>query len=167
VTPIAAERCADDRPDLLVLGIEDGDTLWVSAEDGTCEAIRLLGVKAPEIPHDALSDCQNTWAGEASTEPVDCWGPESFTWMKTNLTGATVRLEFDKECQDQYGRTLAYVWRTDADGNEFFVNEEIIRDGQAPVYEDFDDIRWAEVFYAFEAEAQAAGRGFWAQCADQ
>ena len=94
-------------------------------------------------------------------------------------------MSFDQECSDKYGRTLAYIFYTDegasfdlstcGEGNCTFpsdssasvvalVNDIIIRLGYARVYEEFDNIRLAELLYAAEAAAQGGNRGVWAEC---
>lgn len=146
---VAGVHCAPDR-EVEIACVLDGDTFQV----GTCggESIRLLGVAAPEIAHN-------------DSEIDECWGPESAAWLTDRLpVGTTVRLEFDAECADTYERTLAYAWIVEDDGEEVLLNEEIIRAGQARVYEDFDDIRLASRLYAAQADAVATNEGLWAVC---
>jgi micrococcal nuclease len=145
---VAGEHCAPDREEEVAC-VLDGDTF----ELGTCggESVRLLGINAPEIAH-------------SDSEEPECWGPESAAWVTSLLAGAQVRLEFDATCSDTYGRTLAYVWYTDSDGEEQLANTEIVRLGHARVFEDFDDIRLAERLYAAQADALSAGNGLWGAC---
>ncbi|MDP2304534.1 MAG: thermonuclease family protein [Pseudomonadota bacterium] len=145
---IAGDHCAPDR-DATVGCTRDGDTIELEACGG--EALRLLGIDSPEIAHD-------------STEVDQCFGPEAAAWMEDRLLGVDVRLEFDATCADTYGRTLAYVWALEADGTETLVNEEIVREGYARVFEDFDDIRLADRLYAAQADAQSVNAGLWATC---
>ena len=49
------------------------------------------------------------------------------------LEGKRVRLEYDQERQDRYGRTLAYVYLPDGT----FANAEIIRRGYGHAYTRF------------------------------
>ena len=42
--------------------------------------------------------------------PVQPFGKEASNYSKKTLTNQDVYLEYDKEKQDRYGRTLAYVW---------------------------------------------------------
>src|SRR6516162_3164325 len=84
----------------------DGDTLLL--EDHT--RIRLLGVDTPET--------------KRPDTPVEPWGPEAHEFTRSHVEGRTVRLDFDKERYDKYGRVLAYVYLGD-----WFLNEELIRAG--------------------------------------
>jgi len=158
---LAGERCAPDREDRVVC-TRDGDTFVLegvaAGEDADCttgEAVRMLGVDADEIAHP-----------EQGTE-AECWGDAAAAWLAGWLReGTTVRLEFDAECTDAYDRTLAYVWLPEAGpgGEDLMLNEQIIREGQAVVYEDFDNIRWAEPLYSAEAAAENSGLGLWGVC---
>ncbi|MDP2315986.1 MAG: thermonuclease family protein [Pseudomonadota bacterium] len=148
VAIVAGDHCASDR-EANVACARDGDTLELEACGG--EAVRLLGINAPEIAH-------------SSAEVDECFGLEAATWMADRLVGVDVRLEFDATCTDIYDRTLAYVWVVEDDGTETLINEEILKAGYARVYEDFDDIRLADRLYAAEADAQAINAGLWQVC---
>lgn len=140
--------------------------------DSQIITVRMLGVDAPEIAHD-------------STEVADCYGDESANSTRDKLEGRQVVLSFDQTCTDVYGRTLAYLFYTDEPGTydlsacaegdcEFpsdtsasvvaLVNDIVIRLGYARVYEDFDNIRLAELLYDAEAAAKSGNRGLWAEC---
>ncbi|MEX0585134.1 MAG: thermonuclease family protein, partial [Pirellulales bacterium] len=107
--------------------------------------VRLLGVDAPESVH--------------PQRPVEPGGPEASELAKKLVAegGDQVRLQFDKERLDRYGRTLAYVWIQDK-----MLNEELIRAGVARAELRF---RYAEPmkrrFRAAQEEARQARRGLW------
>jgi len=113
----------------LVQRVIDGDTLAVEGV-GT---IRLIGVDAPEA------------------------NQESTAFLRTMTSGKVVRLEYDRDRTDRYGRTLAYLYVPDGR----FVNAEIVKQGYAAAYTAFP-FRFMEEFRAFEREARAAKRGLWA-----
>lgn len=170
LVPIIAptQVCAPAREESVACTL-DGDTFQVAECGG--ESVRLLGVSAPEIAH--------------APEPAECWGDEAADWASQRLDGRTVRLEFDAECTDIYGRTLAWVWiegdeldpiydelvelgglglREDG-GFDVLFNEFIIRAGQADVYDEaFEDVRYFERMEAAAAEAEAEGLGLWSAC---
>ena len=94
-----------------VVRIVDGDTLVVSINNGD-HTIRLLNVDTPET--------------KDPNQPVECLGPQATDYLAGILPpGTAVRLEFDKERHDQYGRTLAGVFAPDGS----LVNAEIAREG--------------------------------------
>lgn len=120
--------------------VVDGDTLLL---DGG-ERIRLLGVDTPETVH--------------PERPVERFGREASKFTRRLAEGRSVRLEFDQERTDRYGRTLAYVYLEDGT----FLNAEIIRQGYGFAYTRFP-FRYLEEFRALEREARDARRGLWAE----
>lgn len=94
-----------------VLRVIDGDTIIVDKE-GQSTRVRLIGVDTPETVK------PNT--------PVQPYGKEASNFTKRHLTNQKVRLEYDREEKDRYGRTLAYVWL----GDELY-NEKIVKEGLA------------------------------------
>lgn len=127
-------------PGQLVERVVDGDTIIV--ED--VGRVRLIGVDTPETVH--------------PNRPVEFFGKEASAFTKRLLEGKQVRLEYDQERQDRYGRTLAYVYL--ADGT--FVNAEIIRRGYGHAYTRFP-FRHMEAFRQFEREARDNRRGLWGE----
>ena len=150
VVPILnGDNCAPTR-EVTVARTLDGDTF----ETTEGESIRLLGINAPEIAH--------------PDQDVECWGPESGDWLAAQLTDQTVKLGFDAECTDLYGRTLAYVWTlgtyTGDTSDDVLINEQSVREGESRVYEDFDDIKLADILYEAQAVAQRESSGLWGVC---
>ncbi len=74
------------------------------------------------------------------------------------VQGKRVRLEYDWERRDKYGRTLAYFYLEDGT----FLNSEIIRQGYGFAYTRFP-FKYLEEFRKLEQEAREAGRGLWAK----
>ena len=118
--------------------VVDGDTIVVQGVG----RVRLIGVDTPETVH----------PGRA----VEFFGREASAFTKRLLEGRRVRLEYDRERTDRYGRTLAYVHL--ADGT--FANAEIVRQGYGHAYTRFP-FRHLDRFRQLEREARAAGRGLW------
>ena len=123
-----------------VARVIDGDTIKL-AEGG--ERLRLIGADAPET-------VKPNW-------PVEPWGPEASQFTKRFLAGGKVRLQFDGQRRDKYGRMLAYVWVADR-----MLNEELILAGLAraePQYHYSQEMK--SRFLRDEEEARAARRGIW------
>src|SRR5437667_7574047 len=78
-----------------VVHVVDGDTIVAAFADGHRETVRVLGVDTPETVD--------------PRKPVQCFGPQASAYSKAHLGGRSVRLEFDVERRDRYGRLLAYV----------------------------------------------------------
>lgn len=118
--------------------VVDGDTIIVEGVG----RVRLIGVDTPETV--------------SPGRPVERFGREASAFAKRLLEGRRVRLEYDRERTDRYGRTLAYVHL--ADGT--FANAEIIRRGYGHAYTRFP-FRHLDRFRRLEREARAAERGLW------
>lgn len=128
-----------------VVDVSDGDTISVRLPGGREESIRYIGVDTPETVH--------------PTEPVGCYGPKASHFNEELVAGRQVRLRFDRERRDYYGRLLAYVYR-----GGVFVNAELVRRGfaRAVYYSPNGAFR-----YRFESLQQGAarkGRGLWGAC---
>jgi len=70
-----------------------------------------------------------------------------------------VRLVFDRERRDVYGRLLAYVY-----AGSRFVNAALVRQGYARTLEIAPNTRHAELFGRLATRAARAGRGLWESC---
>jgi len=129
---------------LLVTKVVDGDTFW--ADDGTTKGlkIRLIGVDAPES--------RNTFK-----KKVGYFGKEAKTYLTNLLNGKRVRLEYDLNRTDQYGRTLAYVYLQDGT----FVNAELVKNGFAMVMTVPPNVKFSDEFVKLQQEARENKRGLW------
>jgi micrococcal nuclease len=128
-----------------VLRVVDGDTIEVSLE-GTEEDVRYIGVDTPE--------------SVAPGEPVECFGHRASDLNADLVDGRTVRLAFDRELRDDYGRLLAYVHV-----GGVFVNAELVERGYARTLEIPPNTARAPLLARLEREAGEAGRGLWNACA--
>lgn len=130
--------------DVLVTRVVDGDTAEMLIEGGEVD-VRFIGIDTPETV--------------APGQPVECYGQEASAYTESRLEGRTVRLEYDVERTDRYGRTLAYVWI----GDELF-NETLVAEGYALVTTYPPNVAYVDRFVAAQREAREAGRGLWGAC---
>ncbi len=72
--------------------------------------------------------------------------------------GSTVRLEYDVDRTDRYGRTLAYLFTPAGT----FVNEVMVRQGFAVPLVYAPNVRYVERIRAAASAARAARAGLWA-----
>ena len=133
--PSRAARC---------VRVIDGDTILL--ERG--ERVRLIGVDTPEIAHPHRPE----------KEIGEKFGKEASAFTKRLAEGKPVRLEFGREREDAYGRTLAYVYLEDGT----LLNAELIRQGFGAAYTRYP-FRFEEDFILLEREARQNGRGMWAR----
>jgi len=129
----------DGGGEYTVADVIDGDTVALNGSD---THIRYLEIDAPEVLH--------------SDSPGDPLAEEAKSLNERLVSGKKIRLEFDREKYDPYGRELAYVF---ADG--VFVNEEIVREGLARAFIIKPNDRYADRILSAEEEAKRERRGIW------
>jgi len=141
---LAHERFSLSRQDtqdniVTVLSVSDGDTV-MAILDKRKEKVRLIGIDAPEL----------------GQKP---WGAEAKQHLETLLasSGWKVRLEFDIERRDKYGRILAYLRTTD----DKFINLLMVRDGYAMLFTIPPNVRYASEFRTAQREARGKRTGIW------
>jgi micrococcal nuclease len=120
--------------------VVDGDTLVLAGG----EKVRLIGVDTPESVH--------------PTKPVQRFAKKASAFTRELVEGELIRLTYDWEPTDRYGRTLAYA--TLRDGR--VLNEVLIRRGYARAYTRFRFAHSAR-YRALEQDARAASVGLWAR----
>ena len=79
------------------------------------------------------------------------------------VEGKRVKLVFDVQKHDRYGRLLAYVYLEDGT----FVNSRIIEEGYAQVMTIAPNVKYAQTFLKLEREARQKGDGLWKRAADK
>ena len=124
--------------------VVDGDTVEVRL-GGSEEDVRYIGVDTPETVKPG--------------EPVQCFGKRASGFNHRLVEGERVRLVFDEERRDVYGRLLAYVYLGDR-----FVNADLVRLGLARTLTIPPNDRFAGRFKRLEIAAARAGRGLWGAC---
>src|SRR4051812_34179085 len=129
-----------------VTRVVDGDTIHVSL-GGEDETVRYIGVDTPESVKPGT--------------PVQCFAKAASAANERLIAGRRVRLDFDAERRDRYGRLLAYVYRAD-DGA--FVNARLVQDGYARTLTIQPNVRFAERFAALARVAREHERGLWRAC---
>jgi len=138
----APEPASGQAIEAPVLRVVDGDTIRVRYE-GESQRVRYIGMNTPEVNHP-----------ERGAEP---YGREATEANRRLVEGETVRLVFDAEQRDRYGRLLAYVHRQDGT----FVNAKLVEKGYAQVMTVPPNVRHQELFLQLEREARRAERGLW------
>ena len=146
----AGPQAAAPAPPLLEAGehqvvrVIDGDTLLMAGD----VRVRLLGVDTPE-----------TVKPEQPPEP---WGAEASAFTKAFVAAGPVRLTFDRERRDRYGRQLAFVWR-----GEVSLNEQLIAAGLSPAMTKYPySPAMKDRFRAAEREAKRKQLGIWSTASD-
>ncbi len=116
----------------------DGDTIVL---DGN-EIVRLIGIDTPET--------------KDPRKPVQYYGRDAYEFTKRLVEGKKVRLAYDLNKEDKYGRTLAYVYLEDGT----FINAEVVKKGYGLAYRYFPS-KYFDEFKQYEREARENEIGLW------
>ena len=127
------EQAAPPSGGARLVSVTDGDTIR-AVVGSTEERIRYIGVDTPERGRPCFD------AATRANERL--------------LSRGRLRLEYDVERRDRYGRLLAYVYAGDV-----FVNAELVRRGFARRYTVPPNVRHADDFGRLEREARRDGGG--------
>lgn len=130
----------DDAYYGVVEWVADGDTIKLC----NGEMIRYIGIDTPELHHPKKDIYPEFFAKEAKE------------FNENLVKGKKVKLEFDIEKKDKYGRLLAYVFVGDT-----FVNEELIKGGYAETFFIPPNTKYLSKFSILEDEAKKAKLGIW------
>lgn len=123
----------------------DGDTFWVMNSRREHLKIRLFGIDAPET----------RTVFKKKKHP---FGMTSKLYLDSILlANPYVKLNFDVDSLDQYGRTLAYVYLNDGT----FVNEIMVKNGYAVLMTVPPNVKYQEILYKAQVEARERKLGIW------
>ena len=146
---LAATSCGASLPERSTVRlVVDGDT--VELADG--RRVRYLGIDTPEV---------RRRAGEGWVEDPEPMGREATEFNRRLVEGEPVRLEYDVQTHDRFGRLLAYVYVTPDGEHEVMANAELLRAGLAQPLTIPPNVRHAERFRALAEEARRDRRGLW------
>lgn len=129
---------------VLVTKVVDGDTFYFDNGNAKGEKARLIGVDAPE-------------SRAVFKKKVGYYGKEAKLYLRNLLIGQQVKLEYDIDREDQYGRALVYVYLE----NGTFVNAELVKQGYAMVMTVPPNVKHAALFLQLQQEARKKNRGLW------
>lgn len=124
-----------------VKSVHDGDSIAVYGPDEQIVNVRLYGIDAPE-----------------AKQPYGAKARERLRKLAARKT-----LDIEPVDTDRYGRTVALAY--DKDGR--LLNEAMVADGLAWVYEKYCQKSLCEGFRELEAQARQERRGLWADPAPQ
>lgn len=95
-------------------------------------------------------------AGDRWLVEPEPFGLEASSVNRRLVEGKQVRLEYDVQTHDRFGRLLAYVYV-----GEVLVNAELLRAGVAQPLTIPPNVRYTERFRAVAEEARRGRRGVW------
>jgi len=134
--------------------VVDGDTLLL--KEG--QRVRLIGVDTPEV-HISKKLYRDAERSGRDIKTIRELGKRASDFVKSLVKpGDRIRLEYDWQKVDKYGRILAYVYLEDGT----FLNAEIIKKGYGNAYTRFP-FKYMDEFRGYEREARENKKGLWGE----
>ncbi len=131
-----------DTAEYRIVDVIDGDTVII--DDAKNSRVRYLGIDTPEIAH--------------QDSPGDPMSEQAKDFNEKLVQGKRVKLEFDDEKYDVYGRILAYVYVED-----LLVNEELLKEGLATVLIIEPNSMYSERIFDALNGAKKNKKGMWGE----
>jgi endonuclease YncB( thermonuclease family) len=119
--------------------IIDGDT--IELKNGT--TIRLIGIDAPELSSD------------------ECYSQKAKNKLEDFILNKRIKLKYDEERTDSFGRTLAFVYR----GTKF-INKKMLSSGSGKYLMIGPNLKNKDILLSAEKIARTNNRGLWNKCED-
>jgi len=155
--PSSLNTLTGDGKTYSVKKVIDGDTIILS--DGT--HVRYLGINAPEMTHDQELSVKNKGL---SGDGDECYGQEAKKINEDLVLGKNVRLEFDANKFDRYGRTLAWVYLDPFLNSDGMINLRMVRQGAAFYYPSPIPVNYTAELISAQEQARLARTGLWGKC---
>jgi micrococcal nuclease len=135
-----------------VTRVIDGDTI----ELRKIGRVRLLGIDTPESRINPKLERDAKRTGK-DINAIIKMGKKATEVTRSLVVGKKVRVEFDVEKKDKYGRWLAYIYLPDGK----MLNAELIREGYAQVYTFPPNVKYVDRFLELQRKAREEKKGFW------
>ena len=118
---------------------------------------RYAGIDAPEV---------RRREGDRWVVDPEPFGQDATEANKQLVEGKMVRLEYDIQTHDRFGRLLAYAYvsatgGSASGGGTVMVNAELLREGLAQPLTIPPNVKYAERFRVLAGEARQGRRGLW------
>ena len=119
--------------------VNDGDTIILA----NGKRVRYIGINAPEIDHE-----------DQKAQP---YGYQARSFNKEQVMSKRIRLEYDVERYDRYGRLLAYIFLQDGS----FINARLLQAGLAFCLFRNPNVRYNTILLKAQQDAMNLKNGMW------
>jgi micrococcal nuclease len=119
--------------------VNDGDTIVLT----NGQRVRYIGINTPEIDYE--------------NQKAQPFGYEARSFNKKLVLSQKIRLEFDRERHDRFGRLLAYVFLPDGS----FLNERLLENGLAFYLYRRPNVKYDNRLLKAQQDAMKAQKGLW------
>ncbi|QYX30766.1 thermonuclease family protein [Sphaerospermopsis torques-reginae] len=130
------------------------EVLGLGEQPNITSQVRLIGLDAPDLR-------QRPWGEDAKALLENLIGDSEKTGKteqpeQPEQPEKTIKLEFDLETKDKFGRTLAYVWK-----DQVFLNEQVLKQGYALFIGRSPNHKYDERLENAQHWARLMGQGIW------
>ncbi len=132
-----------DYTHIKVVKVIDGDTVKLS----NGKLLRYIGLDTPEVR------IKKNGRFIYSPQP---FALEAKDFNRHLVEGKFVKIEFDVERSDKYGRLLGYCFVRNK-----FVNAKLIEEGYAVVYTRPPNVKYTDLFLSLQQKARRERKGLW------
>ena len=147
---------AENQNIATVIKVIDGDTLKIKYQSSE-ENIRLIGIDTPESKINKKAKKDSKRSGQ-DIKTIIALGNKAANFTRSLVKlGNTIKVEFDVQQRDRYGRILGYIYLN----NGKMLNEEIIKAGYANIMTVPPNVKHQEVFLIAYREASNNRKGLW------
>ena len=147
---------AENQNIATVIKVIDGDTLKIKYQSSE-ENIRLIGIDTPESKINKKAKKDSKRSGQ-DIKTIIALGDKAANFTRSLVKpGNTIKVEFDVQQRDRYGRILGYIYLN----NGKMLNEEIIKAGYANIMTVPPNVKHQEVFLIAYREASNNRKGLW------
>jgi len=119
--------------------VNDGDTIVLTNGN----RVRYIGINAPEIDHE--------------NQKAEPYGYKARSFNKTVVLSQKIRLEFDRERHDRYGRLLAYIFLA----NGSCLNSQMLENGMAYYLYRRPNVKYEKRLLKKQQAAMKDQKGLW------
>lgn len=140
---LACTQSYSDYSNITVTEVIDGDTIKLA----NGKLLRYIGIDTPE------TRIKKNGKFLYSPQPFSL---EATQFNKDLVEGKSVKIEFDVEKVDKYGRLLGYCFV-----NDTFVNAKMLEEGYAVLYSRPPNVKYTDLFVTVQRQAQSNQKGLW------
>ncbi len=119
--------------------VNDGDTIVLTNR----QRVRYIGINTPEIDYE--------------NQKAQPFGYAARSFNKKLVLSQKIRLEFDKERHDRYGRLLAYIFLADRS----FLNARLLQNGLAFYLYRRPNVKYNNILLKAQQDAMKSQKGLW------
>ena len=156
ISLVLTSAAAEGLRTIKITRIVDGDTVY-GVYQGRVEKVRLIGIDTPESRYNYKTKRDSKKSGQ-SIRAIIAQGKQATRFVKSLIgKGSVLKIEFDSQLRDRYGRFLAYLYLEDGR----MLNEEIIRAGYASVMTIPPNVKYQGRFLKAFRKARESRVGLW------